>query len=42
MSMIERLINVEELVEWESAGEMEVLGEAMLQFHFVQHKSHTF
>jgi hypothetical protein len=31
---------VEQLVEWRLAGEPEVLGENLLQRHFVLHKSH--
>jgi hypothetical protein len=31
---------VKQLVEWELAGETEVLGENLLQRHFVDHKSH--
>jgi hypothetical protein len=33
-------MSVEQSVEWELAGETEVLGENLLQRHFVQHKSH--
>jgi hypothetical protein len=28
------------LVEWESAGEIEVFGESLSQYHFIHHKSH--
>jgi hypothetical protein len=31
---------IERLIEWELAGETEVLGESVLQCHFVHHKSH--
>jgi hypothetical protein len=34
------MMNVEQSVEWESAGETEVLGENQGQCHFVHHKSH--
>jgi hypothetical protein len=34
-------MSMEHLVEWELAGEIEVLGEKLPQCHFVQHKSHT-
>jgi hypothetical protein len=33
-------MNVEQSLEWELAGETEVLGENLSQFHFVHHKSH--
>jgi hypothetical protein len=38
--MIGLLMNMERLVEWELAGETEVVGESLLQCHFVHHKSH--
>jgi hypothetical protein len=34
------MINVVQSVEWELAGETEVLGENVYQWHFVDHKSH--
>jgi hypothetical protein len=34
------MMSVEQLVEWELAGETEVLGENLLQRHFVHHKSY--
>jgi hypothetical protein len=37
--MTEWLMNMELLVEWELAGETEVLGENPPRCHFVQHKS---
>jgi hypothetical protein len=33
-------MSMEELVEWELAGETEVLGEILPQCHFGHHKSH--
>jgi hypothetical protein len=37
---IKVMVIVEKLVEWRLAGETEVLGENLLQRHFVHHKSH--
>jgi hypothetical protein len=34
------MVIVEQLMEWRLEGETEVLGENMLQRHFVHHKSH--
>jgi hypothetical protein len=34
------MMNVEHSVEWEFAGETEVLGENLPQRHFVHHKFH--
>jgi hypothetical protein len=34
------MVIVEKLVEWRLEGETEVLGENLLQRHFVHHKSH--
>jgi hypothetical protein len=34
------MMSVEQSVEWELAGETELLGENLLQRHFVHHKSH--
>jgi hypothetical protein len=34
------VVIVEQLVEWRLAGDTEVLGENLLQRHFVRHKSH--
>jgi hypothetical protein len=34
-------MNMEQLVEYEMAWETEVLGENLLQCHFVHHKSHV-
>jgi hypothetical protein len=34
------MMNVEQSVEWELAGETEVLVENLPQLHFAQHKSH--
>jgi hypothetical protein len=34
------MVIVEKLVEWRFAGKTEVIGENLLQHHFVHHKSH--
>jgi hypothetical protein len=34
------MMSVEQSVEWELAGETEVLGENLPQYRFVHHKSH--
>jgi hypothetical protein len=34
------IVNVEQLVEWRLAGETEVVGENLLQCHFVHHEYH--
>jgi hypothetical protein len=34
------MMNVEQSVEWELAGETEVVGESLPQCHFVHYKSH--
>jgi hypothetical protein len=39
--MIGWLMNMEQLVEWELAGETEVLRENLSQHYFVHHKSHS-
>jgi hypothetical protein len=36
----DRLMSVEQSLEWELAGQTEVFGENLLQCHFVHHKSH--
>jgi hypothetical protein len=35
------VMSVDESVEWELAGKTEVLGENLLQCHFIHHKSHV-
>jgi hypothetical protein len=35
------MVIVKKLVEWRLAGETAVLGENLLQRHFVHHKAHT-
>jgi hypothetical protein len=39
-SMIEWLMNMAQLVEWELTEETEILGVSLPQCHFVLHKSH--
>jgi hypothetical protein len=34
------MMNMEQSVEWELAGEIKVLGENLSQCHFAHHKSH--
>jgi hypothetical protein len=34
------MMSVKQVVEWESVGETEVLGENLSQRHYVHHKSH--